>query len=331
MMKVLVLQALLVAARWQPRVVQKQAPEPDTRAAYEVQRRLLPWLVTQAMPATAAFQVPVRSSVPALSKEVTISVRPRMMADPPEEDKLGSLLRSAQDKLGPALKNAQEKLGPALKSAQDKLGSVLEDVLTDSTLEKPAEATAVAPADPAAPAKSGGLPFFLDVGTKGGVVFYSLVGLALPFWGYQFMLDELKFDVVLAGNVILVGYVGLATVAWTGSYVFRVANKDMTYAQQLKDYENAVIQKRFEELSDGEVDALMGEIYQAPRGAPSAESPEEEVAKRAAAAAAEELAAAVGRMEGAGAGDEGEAAQAAAESAVKLQDAVDRQKAEGEQ
>ena len=40
--------------------------------------------------------------------------------------------------------------------AQDKLGSVLEDVLTDSTLEKPAEATAVAPADPAAPAKSGG-------------------------------------------------------------------------------------------------------------------------------------------------------------------------------
>ena len=35
----------------------------------------------------------------------------------------------------------------------------------------------------------------------------------------------------------------------------------MTYAQQLRDYENAVIQKRFEELSDSEVDALMGEIY----------------------------------------------------------------------
>ena len=37
------------------------------------------------------------------------------------------------------------------------------------------------------------------------------------------------------------------------SYVFRVANKDMTYAQQLKDYEDAVIQKRFEELSEEEV------------------------------------------------------------------------------
>ena len=67
--------------------------------------------------------------------------------------------------------------------------------------------------------------------------------------------------IVLAGNVILVGYVGLGTVVWTGSYVFRVANKDMTYAKQLKDYEQAVIQKRFDELSGDEVDALMGEIY----------------------------------------------------------------------
>ena len=50
-----------------------------------------------------------------------------------------------------------------------------------------------------------------------------------------------------------------ATVGWTASYVFRVANKDMTYAKQLKDYEQAVIQKRFDELSTDEVDALMGE------------------------------------------------------------------------
>ena len=83
---------------------------------------------------------------------------------------------------------------------------------------------------------------------------------ALPFFLYNFMLENLGFDVVLAGNVILVGYVGLGTVLWTSSYIFRVANKDMTYAQQLRDYENAVIQKRFEELSEDEVDALMGEI-----------------------------------------------------------------------
>jgi len=81
-------------------------------------------------------------------------------------------------------------------------------------------------------------------------------------------------------------YVGLGTVAWTSTYVFRVANKvpssrerasarpapthprrrcspaqDMTYAKQLRDYENAVIQKRFEELDNDEVSALMDEIY----------------------------------------------------------------------
>jgi len=110
---------------------------------------------------------------------------------------------------------------------------------------------------------SGGskLPFFLDIGTKGGIVFYSIVGIVVPFVAYSFMVDTLDWGVVLAGNVILVAYVGVGTVAWTGSYIFRVANKDMTYAQQLKDYENAVIQKRFEELSEEEVDALMGEIY----------------------------------------------------------------------
>lgn len=105
------------------------------------------------------------------------------------------------------------------------------------------------------------IPFFLDIGTKGGIVFYTVLGIALPFVAYNYMLEELEWDIVLAGNVILVLYVGLATVLWTGSYVFRVANKDMTYAQQLRDYENAVIQKRFEELSEEEVDALMGEIY----------------------------------------------------------------------
>lgn len=150
---------------------------------------------------------------------------------------------------------------------------------------------------PPEPAKGNGLPFFLDWGTKGGIVFYTFVLCALPFFAYNFMLDTLGYDVVLAGNVILVGYVGLGTVLWTSSYVFRVANKDMTYAQQvsrvnkariryclrtssplideqpatdlfsfffsltqLRDYENAVIQKRFEELSEEEVDALMGEI-----------------------------------------------------------------------
>jgi hypothetical protein len=34
----------------------------------------------------------------------------------------------------------------------------------------------------------------------------------------------------------------------------------MTYAKQLRDYENAVLQKRLEELADDEIEALMKEI-----------------------------------------------------------------------
>lgn len=106
-----------------------------------------------------------------------------------------------------------------------------------------------------------GLPFIFDIGTKGGIVFWGTVGLVLPFVAYDYMINTMELDIVTAGNVVLIVYVGAATVAWTASYVLRVANKDMTYAKQLKDYEQAVIQKRFDELNEDEVDALMGEIY----------------------------------------------------------------------
>ena len=47
---------------------------------------------------------------------------------------------------------------------------------------------------------------------------------------------------------------------WTFSYVFRVGTKDMTYSKQLKQYEDAVIAKRFEELQEDEVDVLMNSL-----------------------------------------------------------------------
>lgn len=124
---------------------------------------------------------------------------------------------------------------------------------------------------PAEGGKGGGLGFLFDIGTKGGIVFYSVLGVVVPFVAYGYMTGPMDVDIVTAGNVILVLYVGAATVGWTASYVFRVANKDMTYAKQLKDYEQAVIQKRFDELSGDEVDALMGEIYPSKPGAPSKE------------------------------------------------------------
>jgi hypothetical protein len=67
------------------------------------------------------------------------------------------------------------------------------------------------------------LPFFLDPGTKGGISFWTIVAIVLPFFGYNFMTDVLNYDVVLAGQVILVGYVGLGTLVWTGRCVSRRA------------------------------------------------------------------------------------------------------------
>ena len=54
----------------------------------------------------------------------------------------------------------------------------------------------------------------------------------------------------------------IVVLAWTSSYLFRVANKDMTYNQQLKDYEDAVLQKRLEEMTPEELEKLQHEIDQ---------------------------------------------------------------------
>lgn len=63
-----------------------------------------------------------------------------------------------------------------------------------------------------------------------------------------------------ASNTVLVVLVFGLTIVWTGSYVARVLSKDMTYAKQLDAYEEAVMQKRLEELPQGELDSLMADI-----------------------------------------------------------------------
>lgn len=60
------------------------------------------------------------------------------------------------------------------------------------------------------------LPFIFDIGTKGGIIFYSILGTVLPFVAYSVMTGPMGIDIVTAGNVVLVSYVGLGTVAWTG-------------------------------------------------------------------------------------------------------------------
>lgn len=47
---------------------------------------------------------------------------------------------------------------------------------------------------------------------------------------------------------------------WTGTYLARALGKNMTYYQQLEDYEDAVLQKRLEEMSPEEIAQLQAEV-----------------------------------------------------------------------
>lgn len=49
---------------------------------------------------------------------------------------------------------------------------------------------------------------------------------------------------------------------WLASYIFRVLTHDMTYHQQIKDYEEAMIQKRWESLTPEEQARLQAEVEQ---------------------------------------------------------------------
>uniref|UniRef100_A0A7S0WV90 Uncharacterized protein n=2 Tax=Pyramimonas obovata TaxID=1411642 RepID=A0A7S0WV90_9CHLO len=85
-------------------------------------------------------------------------------------------------------------------------------------------------------------------------------GLLVAGFGSYYGMLAAGVDLVVAGNIeILVFVLGL-TVAWTASYVFRVAKKDMTYVKQLKDYEDAVMAKRLEEMPEAEIEALLSEM-----------------------------------------------------------------------
>ncbi|XWK89781.1 MAG: DUF3007 family protein [Phormidium sp.] len=51
-------------------------------------------------------------------------------------------------------------------------------------------------------------------------------------------------------------------IGWLLTYLFRASTKQMTYNQQLKDYEEAVLQKRLEEMTPEELEKLQAEIEQ---------------------------------------------------------------------
>lgn len=104
------------------------------------------------------------------------------------------------------------------------------------------------------------LPFWLDPNTKGGVIVLGVVLFLIPMGLYNVVINTQNVDPLEAGRWIGVGFTVILSLAWASTYLFRVVTKDMTYARQLKDYENAVIAKRLEELDEDELQALVEEV-----------------------------------------------------------------------
>ena len=74
-------------------------------------------------------------------------------------------------------------------------------------------------------------------------------------------LKSAGFDNIDAGiwsQLLLVGII----LAWTYTYVSRVAGNKMTYNQQRAEYEEAVLQKRLDELTPEQLAKIQAEIEQ---------------------------------------------------------------------
>lgn len=100
---------------------------------------------------------------------------------------------------------------------------------------------------------------WFDPNTRGGVTVWSILLISIPLYIYNYFTST-GLESYKVGAYVGAAFVLITNLLWASTYIFRVANKDMTYAKQLRDYENAVLQKRLEELGDDEINALMEEI-----------------------------------------------------------------------
>lgn len=91
----------------------------------------------------------------------------------------------------------------------------------------------------------------IDVIGVGFGVFLAggLVYLALSLLGLDSLSAGIWSQVVLVGGLV----------GWLVSYLARAVTQNMTYNQQLRDYEDAVLQKRLEELTPEELATLQGD------------------------------------------------------------------------
>ncbi|XP_057473513.1 uncharacterized protein LOC130761934 isoform X1 [Actinidia eriantha] len=97
------------------------------------------------------------------------------------------------------------------------------------------------------------------------------LGVTIAGIGLKSGLEFFGVDPLQAGNAVQLIFVLGLTIGWISTYIFRVANKDMTYAQQLRDYESKVMEKRLEGLTEAELEALLEQVEEEKRRLASGE------------------------------------------------------------
>lgn len=101
--------------------------------------------------------------------------------------------------------------------------------------------------------------FGIRLQTNGDVIKFGIAAIAIAY-GIKSAIQLLGAPDLLAGQLTTGFFSIFALLAWVSTYLFRVGTKGMTYAQQLREYEDGVIKKRYEELTEDELAALSEEL-----------------------------------------------------------------------
>ncbi|MGD1903047.1 MAG: DUF3007 family protein [Geitlerinemataceae cyanobacterium] len=90
-------------------------------------------------------------------------------------------------------------------------------------------------------------------------VFSIGIGVFLAGGAIYFLLQVLGVESTNAGvwsqALLVVGLVG-----WVLTYLVRFASSNLTYNQQLRDYENAIVEKRWEKMTPEEREKVSQEV-----------------------------------------------------------------------
>jgi Protein of unknown function (DUF3007) len=87
------------------------------------------------------------------------------------------------------------------------------------------------------------------------ITFGVFVAGGLAYWILQVVGLE-SVDAGIWSQLLLI----LIILGWAGSYVLRVSKHDMTYDQQRAAYEEAVLQKRLDDMTPEELAALQASL-----------------------------------------------------------------------